>query len=220
MLNDFDPESGATPVDYCFSILQNLSSKLTRRSYVIDLRNRIIYLRTATVPEIRSVRLEAVDFGPMTPVQILDLNVRGAGDVTEGFEGYNFEANRRIAEGWVRHVQEMFPDAREAQRLAGGYSLTQVDRDARYPQTSLTRSELATGRNRYGLTALFFAVAGRHLRALQSLLKRGANVKARDAQGQTPLGIAKRNQGGEINKCLRNNLRGLRFSRLLTIGRG
>lgn len=46
-----------------FSILKNLSGTLTRRSYVVDLRNRIIYFRTDAAPEIRHFRLEALDFG-------------------------------------------------------------------------------------------------------------------------------------------------------------
>jgi len=187
MLSDFDPESHASAVDYCFGILKNLSSKLTRRSYVIDLRNRIIYFRTAAVPETRFFRLEALDFGPATPVQILDLGIRGAGDVTERFEPYTFEANRRIADGWVRHVQEMFPDAGETERLAGGYSLTQVDRYARYPETSLTRSELASSRNRYGLTALQWAALRGESDAAARLIAAGADVNARNRAGSTAL---------------------------------
>lgn len=84
MLNDLDPESDVAPVDYCFGILKNLSSKLTRRSYVSDLRHRIIYFRTAATPETRFLRLEALDFGSATPVQILDLDVRGAGAPVAG----------------------------------------------------------------------------------------------------------------------------------------
>jgi len=187
MLSDFDPESDVAPVDYCFSILKNLSSKLTRRSYVIDLRNRIIYFRTDAVPETRYFRLEALDFGSATPVQILDLDVRGAGDVTERFEAYTFEANRRIAEGWVRHVQEMFPDAGETERLAGGYSSAQVDRYARYPETSLTRSELASGRNRYGLTALYWAALRGESDAAVRLISEGAELNARNRAGSTAL---------------------------------
>ena len=97
MLSDYDPVSGPSAVDYCFSILQNLSSTLTRRSYVVDLRNRVIYFRTGAVPGIRHFRLEALDFGSATPVQVLDLNVRGTGDVTGRFEAYTLDANRRVS---------------------------------------------------------------------------------------------------------------------------
>jgi ankyrin repeat protein/penicillin V acylase-like amidase (Ntn superfamily) len=203
LLADFDPASEVAPVDYCFGILENLSGKLTRRSYVIDLRNRIIYFRTEAVPETRYVCLEALDFGSATPVQILDLDVRGAGDVTERFEAYTFEANRRIAEGWVRHVQAMFPDAGETERLAGGYSWTQVDRYARYPETSLTRSELTSGRDRYGLTALYWAALRGELDTAARLISEGAEVNAVNRAGSTALmGAAQTGQLALLHQLL------------------
>ena len=133
-------------------------------------------------------RLEALDFGSATPVQILDLDVRGAGDVTERFEPYTFEANRRVAEGWVRHVQEMFPDAGEAATSGGGLLV-----DPGRPGTldtrkrRCTRSELATGRNRYGLTPLHWAALRGESEAAARLIAAGAEVNAQNRAGSTAL---------------------------------
>jgi ankyrin repeat protein/penicillin V acylase-like amidase (Ntn superfamily) len=187
MLSDYDPKSGLSAVDYCFGILKNVSGKLTRRSYVVDLRNRVIYFRTSAAPEIRHFRLEALDFESATPVQVLDLGVRGTGDVSGRLEPYTLDANRRVAEGWVRHVQEMFAHAAELQRLAGGYSSTLVDRYAQYPETSLARSDLATERNRYGLTPLHWAALRGELDLAARLVAEGAQVDAPDRAGSTAL---------------------------------
>ena len=58
-----------------------------------------------------------------------------------------------------------------------------------------------------GQTALFVAVAHGHLRAVQSLLRRGADVNARDARGRTPLQVAKENQDDAMVQCLRKRSR-------------
>ena len=187
MLRDYEPQSSSSRIDYCFSILKNLSSELTRRSYVIDIKNGVIYFRTCSVPQIRHFRIDAFDFASNTPVRILDLNIKGTGDVTDRFEDYTPDANRRIAVSWVRHVQEMYPAAKEQERAAGGYALTQAERYARYSESSVARHDLTTRGSRYGLTPLYWAAYRGELDAVANQISDGADINERTDAGANAL---------------------------------
>lgn len=155
MLKRYDPEVHTSAVDYVFSILGNLSSKLTRRSYVVDIRNGAAYFRTGSHPQICHFSLNSFDFSCDTPVQILDLNARYSGDVTDKFHDYTYQENRRIAGSWVNHVLQMHPDRTEKDRVETGLTPEHIDRYARYPELSLKKSDLPTPQNHYGLTELY-----------------------------------------------------------------
>jgi len=187
MLSDFEPGACSSPIDHCFGVLKNLGSELTRRSYVVDIRNGVVYFRTCSAPQVRHFRIDAFDFASNTPVQILDLNTSGIGDVTERFEHYTSDANRRIAKSWVRHVQEMYPDANEQDRTVGGHALTQIERYAQYAERAVARGDLATRRNHYGLTPLYWAAYRGDLDAVTFLISDGADMDGRIGDGSSAL---------------------------------
>ena len=187
MLNAYDPQAHSSAVDYVFDILENLSSNLTRRSYVIDLVNEVVYFRTGSNPRIRHFSLKSFDFTCDTPVQILDLNARFSGDVTDKFRLYTSEANRRIAESWVNHVIEMNPEGTEQDRIEAGLTQEHINRYARYPSLSLAGSDLETEENEYNLTDLYWAAYLRKSQKVRNLLKNGADANVKTGIGTTPL---------------------------------
>lgn len=187
MLNAYDPKNGSSSVDYVFDILENLSSNITRRSYVVDLINENIYFRTGSNQEIRHFSLNAFDFSCNTPVQILDLNVQSSGDVTEMFQDYTLQANKRIAESWVNHVIEMKPNGTEQDRIDAGLTPEHIDRYSRYPSFSISKSDLETGKNEYKLTELHWAAYQGDLQRVRDLLDNGADVNATTVIESTPL---------------------------------
>jgi len=157
MLRDYDPQVHGAAVEYVFAILENLSGPVTRRSYVVDIRNGTAYFRTGLDPRIRRFSLHALDFTSDTPPRILDLNVSDTGDVTGRFQDYTFAENRRIAESWVRHVGQMYPDATRKDAGEGGFAPEHIERYARYPEFSLAKGGLQGKENRHGLTPLHWA---------------------------------------------------------------
>ena len=187
MLNVYDPEVHPSAVEYVFDILENLSSDLTRRSYVVDLINEVVYFRTGSRPEYRHFSMKSFDFSCDTPVQILDLNASFSGDVTDKFQDYTFEANRRIAKSWVNHVIDMHPDATVRDGIEGGFTPDHIERYARYPSLSLAKSNLDAEDNQYGLTALYWASYKGDLQRVRDLLKNGADANVTTGIGTTPL---------------------------------
>ncbi len=187
MLNAYDPHTHPSAVDYVFEILDNLGGNLTRRSYVVDILNNRAYFRTEPHAPIRHFSLNAFDFSCNTPVRILDMNTPYSGDVTNRFRDYTFEANRQIAASWINHVIDMYPDATEQDRVTGGFSTTQIDRYARYPDLSLAKHALQTPRNEYGLNTPYWAAYQGDLPQIQDLLGKGADVNIKTAIGITPL---------------------------------
>jgi ankyrin repeat protein/penicillin V acylase-like amidase (Ntn superfamily) len=187
MLNAYDPEAQPSAVDYVFEILENLSSNLTRRSYVVDLTNEVVYFRTGSHPEIRHFSLKSFDFSCDTPVQILDLNARFSGDVTDKFQNYTVQANRRVAESWVKHAIDMHPDGTERDRIEAGLTDEHIDRYARYPSLSLAKSNLETEENEYNLTELYWAAYLGESQKVRNLLENGADANVTTGIGTTPL---------------------------------
>jgi len=202
MLQTYDPALHDAPVDYVFKILEKLGASYTRRSYVVDLVNDVAYFRTDTKPGIRQFSLKSFDFSCGTPVQVLDMDAHDSGDVTGLFEAYTFQVNHQIAASWVDHAIEMYPDATEADRVAGGISTVQVDRYARYPERSFAKHELHTRGKAFGLSPLHWAAYQGDLLQLRDMLQGSAHVNVRSAAGATPLMHAA--QAGELDvlQCL------------------
>jgi ankyrin repeat protein len=187
MLNAYDSQTGSSPVDYVFEILENLSGNITRRSYVVDLNNQVVYFRTGSHTPVRSFSLKSFDFSCDAPAQILDLNARFSGDVTGKFQDYTLRANRRIAESWVNHVVEMVPDGTKEDRENAGITAEHIDRYSRYSSFTLAESDLETGKNEYRLTALYWAAYQGDLQQVKNLLENGADANATTVIDTTPL---------------------------------
>jgi penicillin V acylase-like amidase (Ntn superfamily) len=88
--------AGEDPVEYVFSILRATRQKSTLWSLVFDVKNHRLYYFTALNPEIRSVCLDEFDPSCDSPVQILDINAPGKGDVKASFKDFTHEENVRV----------------------------------------------------------------------------------------------------------------------------
>ena len=187
MLREYDAATHGPAVDYCFRILENMGSDLTRRSYVVDIKNRVVYFRTRSHPEVRHFLIDSFDFSCASPVRILGLNVKHSGDVTDRFRDYTVEANRRIAASWVRHAQEMHPDRTAEQHLAGGTSDSQIERYATYPESSIARCDSTTSETDHRISPLFWAAYFGELDTVKCLVAAGADVAGKTEMGSDAL---------------------------------
>jgi len=200
LLRDYDPARHPSAVAYVFALLENLSGPMTRRSYVVDLQNRTVHFRTASHPQVRHFSLRAFDFSSDTPAQILDLNTADTGDVTGAFRDYTPSANRRIAESWVHHARQMYPEASEVELRDGGLSLDHIARYAHYAESSLPKRSLDAAENTRGLTLLIWAAYRGGLQT--DLLDREGTLNAKTYLGVTALIAAAQSGNLEVARWL------------------
>ena len=136
MIEEYNTETSAAPVDDAFRILKSVSWSIdrewkgipyqsnTRWSIVYDQKNRRIHFRTHGNPEMRVIRLDAFDFSYKTSVKVLDVTANLSGDVSGKFVDYTRQANRELIEAaFIKTV--FFPR----------YSARQLDILADYPDT-------------------------------------------------------------------------------------
>lgn len=113
MMERYTPQSGFTPVQYAFNILDRVSQgSFTQWSIVYDLRNRQIHFKTRENRQIRTVALKAFNFSCGGKRLALDLESSGAGDVTRRFAAYTPETNRSL----VTRSYEITPQFRNTPR--------------------------------------------------------------------------------------------------------
>ncbi len=97
MVDSYESKSHDAAIDRSFEILEEVSFQaFTRWSIVYDIANDLIYFRTKTNPERRSLDLSRLDFACGTTVMVHDLDAQGAGDITGAMEAYSFETNRAL----------------------------------------------------------------------------------------------------------------------------
>jgi choloylglycine hydrolase len=201
-LRDYDPKRHGSPVDYVLAILENLGGSMTRRSYVVDLKNETVHFRTGTRPQIRHFTYTDFDFSSNTPVRTLDFNTSDVGDVTGAFRDYTAESNWRIARSWVDHVRQIYPGATETDSRNGGWSLAHVERYANYPRSSLSGSDLGSAENALRLPPLVWAAYRGDAEAVQKLLHSEMNPNVRTHVGVTPLIAAAQTGSREVTQLL------------------
>jgi len=98
---DFDAElrNEKASVDYAFDILKDVAQKeSTQWSIVYDQTRGRIYFRTRKQSDLKSIDTKAFDYACGTPVKVLDLDLKGNGDVTRRFRDYSRDANRDLIE--------------------------------------------------------------------------------------------------------------------------
>jgi len=110
MVEKYNPENSAFPIDYAFEILKSVSWSVdrewqgtpytsnTRWSIVYDQKNLRINFRTHGNPEIRVINLDAFDFSCATPVKIFDVAANFSGDISGNFVDYTWKKNRDLIE--------------------------------------------------------------------------------------------------------------------------
>ena len=110
MVEKYNPETSASPIDYAFEILKSVSWSVdrkwqgtpytsnTRWSIVYDQKNLRINFRTHGNPEIRVINLDAFDFSCATPVKIFDVTANFSGEISGKFVDYTWKKNRDLIE--------------------------------------------------------------------------------------------------------------------------
>lgn len=91
-----DSYAGEDPVKYVFSTLRATRQDSTCWSLVFDVNNRRLYYSTTRNPEIRSVCLRDFELSCDSPVQMLNINAPGSGDVHSQFADFTYEENANI----------------------------------------------------------------------------------------------------------------------------
>lgn len=87
------PDSPLPPLDYGMKILEEMAWDGTQWSYVCDLTNKTIQFHTKDSPELKTLSLADFDFGPDSPVLMMDIHT--AGEIEpDSFSEYSLELNR------------------------------------------------------------------------------------------------------------------------------
>ncbi len=91
-VTSFEATSGQGAVDYAFETLVQVKNPgLTAWSIVFDAQGRRAYFRTVRNEEIRAVDFSKLDFSCGKPVQMLSIDVKSLGDVSDDFVEYSHE---------------------------------------------------------------------------------------------------------------------------------
>jgi len=92
----WDVKTSGDPVAYAFQILDKANNPNSKFRIVYDIKAGLIYFRTQSTPEVRSINFRQFDFSCRTPVKILDMLADLKGDVTGQFQDYTYEANYNL----------------------------------------------------------------------------------------------------------------------------
>jgi len=106
MLNNYNPVSSKSIVDYAFDIISNVRAtgtfyiqgkpSYTQWSIVYDIKNLKVFFHTRGNKQIRYFALSSFDFSCKTPVKVLDIPTDQSGDVTKKFIDYTQQINRKL----------------------------------------------------------------------------------------------------------------------------
>ncbi len=83
-------------VAYAFDTLAAVASERTQWRIVYDNKAMMVYYRTRANFHLRHIDVSGLDFSPITPVKILDINAGSAGDATGQLINYSYAANRDL----------------------------------------------------------------------------------------------------------------------------
>ncbi len=89
-------KASGDPVAYAFRTLDKADLPNSKFRIVYDPKAGLIYFRTKSTPEVRSINFRQFDFSCGTPVKILDMLADLKGDVTGRFQDYTWEANYNL----------------------------------------------------------------------------------------------------------------------------
>jgi choloylglycine hydrolase len=96
------------PVEFMFSILQNVSQQSTVWNLVFDAKNRRLYYKTASNREIRYISLLDFDLTCNTDVYMLDVNGISSGNTYSQFVPYTQELNSQLTRSTYRKLEPQF----------------------------------------------------------------------------------------------------------------
>ena len=120
LLQEFSLSTDSANIDSAFRILSSVANfgetneeasfenmeLLTRTKWniVYDISNKEIHFLTGNHQKIRTIRLNAFDFGGDTDVQVLDIQAQLVGDVSHHFIPYSYELNRNLIDRCYNQV--------------------------------------------------------------------------------------------------------------------
>lgn len=86
-------------IEYAFEALHDVAQPpLTRWSMVYEPTERRIWFQTTVSPQRRWIDLDDLEFTPETPVQILDVDSKHAGNLAPELQPYTSQANQRLVD--------------------------------------------------------------------------------------------------------------------------
>ena len=98
---------GMSYIDYSFEILKKVSREDTTWSAVYDIKNRKVHFFTKSSTEIKSITLDKIDFGNDSDSKLLILSKDLSGDVTDRFEKYSSEINKKLVYSFFKNKEIM-----------------------------------------------------------------------------------------------------------------
>jgi penicillin V acylase-like amidase (Ntn superfamily) len=119
-LDSYDPATDSDGLGYVYSIFQDVNTLVrwpvqSEWSVVFDFRASRLYISTAKNSDLRYFSLTDFDFSCQNPVEVLDINGPGSGDVRSKFVPYTTELNRKLVEATysVYNSYGLFPTSEE-----------------------------------------------------------------------------------------------------------
>jgi len=105
-LKDYKRES-ASPIEYAWKMLDGVRPGVWQ--LVGDVRERVLYFRTAQVGKIKSIDLDRLDFSAASPVLFVDLHLNVQGDITTALSQWTPGVNRAyVTVGFPAAYQDKF----------------------------------------------------------------------------------------------------------------
>jgi penicillin V acylase-like amidase (Ntn superfamily) len=92
-VKQWDSEGEVSAVDHAFGILDKVLVSQTMFSIVYDVGHSRIYYRCKSNPAVRYIEFDHFDYSCDKPVKVLDIINGNAGNVTDLFVDYTYEAN-------------------------------------------------------------------------------------------------------------------------------
>lgn len=132
----YDAASTGDAVGYVFSMLDAVADKLpapcaTRWRMASDPRAMRLYWKTAVNSQLRYVDLKDFDFSCRTPVEVLDINSSGSGNMRTAFVPYTVALNRAL----VTHTYALYNESSDY--LGKQYSQETIDGIIAFPESTL-----------------------------------------------------------------------------------
>lgn len=117
MLETYDASKMISPLDYSWSILDNIYSG--EWQMVADIKNKKLYFKSNVGKEIKSIDLNKIDYNSNSAIKYIDINSTLQGDVTAKFSRLTPKINSNyISQGFpVGYDNKEFSNSREFQQI-------------------------------------------------------------------------------------------------------
>ena len=110
-IKNYNRPADGSPIKYAFETLDSVKQS-TQWMIVYDLKKMEIHFKTASYPQIRTIRVSNCDFDPKTPVQVISINTSHKGLLNPYLHHYETDLNRWMIYYTVKHTPmlSLLPD--------------------------------------------------------------------------------------------------------------